>query len=686
MEKRTSWFFAGVLALLFAMTAWAEKVATVVTGRLARMEYAMLLNEYGAPVGEATFDYFVEDVVHDYAGTVGYLNVLAELGGFSSPTGGQTEWIVRNVPMLVSEDMTGPPHSVWFNPGVFGDQVWPGQLYATYAMISDEPLDQAPSGTALDTWDFSLLPGGYAIWWLYDTLDGNLGQLDNAVPGPPSTAQAKTEGPSASPYRTSMPDIAQKPMECGPTSTANSFRWLAKEHGFEDKLPKKDDDLIKDLMTAMTGEAKRPFKGLDGDQLHDGKITYANDKKLPLIVKGGLNDPNAGGAKAFDFIQSEIDAGEDVEFLIGWPGGTGSHWVTVTGYGVRDNHLFLRVNDPDDGKTGSVTWELNRQGDFITPRGRMLWAVSESFVKQDEIALPADTAGRHHTFSGHVEVGTDGSETFVSDASSNPGHSYDSSTHVVHLVNEQGGDVKVVQLTATFFVPLQNYPQSPRFNPNTDPWAPIKTSSQIVQRNQSYQYSGAAAQFLEIEQRWKLVPNPSSEDIDVSPFFRGAIPLQLRSFTVHTWCLNAEVKVEELDSSANLQDPEGVTSRTLEFSLARSPTPGCEVRIDLAPAGVRLTAEPQSILFTPTDWEIPRTVVVRAAPDPNLALQPCPPIDTEILQLSLSSCSPIFQDSYLPPQVFPLDSNGFVPNVLCPFGGTPCEIQIDPNGPFVVCP
>jgi hypothetical protein len=686
MEKKTSWFFVVVLVLLLAITAWAEKVATVVTGRLARMEYAMLLNDYGAPVGEATFDYYVEDVVDSYVGTVGYLNVLADLGGFSAPTGGQKEWIVHNVPMLVSEDMTGPPHSVWFDPGVYGDQVWPGQPYATYAMISDEPLNQAPSDVVPDTWDYSLLPGGFAVWGLYDTLGGNLGQLDSAVSGPPSTAQAKTEGPSASPYRTSMPDIAQKPMECGPTSTANSFRWLAKEHGFEAKLPQKDDDLIKDLMKAMTGQAQRPFQGLNGDQLHDGKITYAKDKKLPLIVKGGLNDPNASGAKAFDFIKSEIDAGEDVEFLIAWPGGTGSHWVTVAGYGVKDNRLFLRVNDPDDGKTGSVTWELNRQGDFVSPRGHMLWAVSESFVKQDEIALPPVTAGRYHTFSGHMELGTDGSETFVPDASSNPGHSYDARTHIVHVVNEQGGAVKVVQLTAVFFVPLQNEPQSPRFNPETDPWSLVKTSSQIVQRNQSYQYSGAAAQFLEIEQRWKLVPNPSSEDIDLSPFFKGVVPLQLRSFTVQTWCLNAEVKVEELDSSANVHDPEGVAGRTLEFSLARSPKLGCEVRIDLAPSGGRLTAEPPSILFTPTDWEIPKTVVVRAAPDPNLALQPYPAIDTEILQLELSSCDPLFQDSYLPPQVFPLDSNGFVPNVLCPWERHPCEPRSDPNGLFVVCP
>ena len=61
--------------------------------------------------------------------------------------------------------------------------------------------------------------------------------------------------------RTDMPDITQKTNECGPTSTANSLRWLAKKSGFEEKLPKNNDDLIKDLMKAMTGSHNRPFPG-----------------------------------------------------------------------------------------------------------------------------------------------------------------------------------------------------------------------------------------------------------------------------------------------------------------------------------------------------------------------------------------------------------------------------------------
>jgi uncharacterized protein YihD (DUF1040 family) len=248
----------------------------------------------------------------------------------------------------------------------------------------------------LDLWDHFSTPCGYAIWGALDTYNG-LGQENEEPPFVTEPAKTSGETASASTTRITMPDIAQKKNECGPTSTANSLRWLAKEHGFDDKLPKKNDDLIKDLMKAMTDSNDRPFSGLRDDQLRDGKIKYAEEKGLPIIVKGGMNDPNASGGKAFDFIKSEYDAKEDIEFLIKWPGvNTGSHWVTVVGYAIDGDRLFLIVNDPDDGKTGTVTWELDRNGDFKTPKGKMLWAVSESYVKQDDTAVP-DAGAPGHT-------------------------------------------------------------------------------------------------------------------------------------------------------------------------------------------------------------------------------------------------------------------------------------------------
>lgn len=128
----------------------------------------------------------------------------------------------------------------------------------------------------------------------------------------------------------------------------------------------------------MTGSDARPFGGLTGNQLYDGKKDYISKNKLPIVVKGGNTSKAASGAAAFKFIKEELAAGEDVEFLIAWPGG-GSHWVTAIGYGVIGNRLFLEVNDPDDGKTGPVDWELKPDGTFVNPKGTMLWAVSESY-------------------------------------------------------------------------------------------------------------------------------------------------------------------------------------------------------------------------------------------------------------------------------------------------------------------
>lgn len=398
-----------IVGLWLAFSAQAlEKVATVAAGRLERMEYVMFPDPaFGTPdfpstypYAEATFDFFVGGVDPNFSG-VAFLNVFAELDPPHSNSPPGLEWIVQNVPYFVPQCITSTPHSVWINPREFDNpsdptafpglhDVWPGQVYETWACLSAEELTAAPGAAELEAWDFSVLPASVEMWGLYDTLDG-LGQFDSEpffATSPPAEAAGKTS--STNNDRATMPDIAQKPMECGPTSAANSLRWLAQTHGFGDKLPTKDDDLIRDLMRAMTGSDARPFGGLSGDQLHDGKIKYAQDKDLPITVKGGLNDPNASGAKAFDFIKSEFDAGEDVEFLIGWPGGNGSHWVTVAGYKINGDRLFLTVHDPDDGKTGSVTWELDRNGNFTKPKGTMLWAVSESLV-ESATSAPGDT-------------------------------------------------------------------------------------------------------------------------------------------------------------------------------------------------------------------------------------------------------------------------------------------------------
>lgn len=298
---------------------------------------------------------------------VGFLNVVADLNGDGMIM--PHEWIVNNVPLRLDQGILEQPMlSAWFEKPLD-----PPNLELPIMVWSRLSIDQVTDFMLYHTWTVSTVVPTIGVWGAND-LEG---QAENVVPisvseTPPNiTADSK---------RTGVPDISQKKNECGPTSAANSLRWLAKEGGFSGSLPANDDDLIKELMKAMKGSDARPFPGLSGDQMKEGKAKYAKEKGLPITVKGGMNDPAASGGKAFDFIKSELADKEDVEFLIGWPGG-GSHWVTALGTGQNGDRLFIEVNDPDDGKTGAVEWELKKDGTFVKPKGKMMWAVSESVKK-----------------------------------------------------------------------------------------------------------------------------------------------------------------------------------------------------------------------------------------------------------------------------------------------------------------
>ena len=332
--------------------------AQFITADLVMMLYA---NQPGLVDG--TVDFRIGGFMPTTA-QIGFFNTVADLDSNGEVT--PNEWIIRNIPLRLDHGLIEQPMlSAWFEkpPGPL-----PVELPVTMWLTVSE--QQVQDITLYDMWQaFTTLPT-LATWGANDPNGQAL------APFSPSTS-AVADNIAADSKRTGVPDIEQRYNECGPTATANSLRWLAKEGGFADKLPASDDDLIKELMKAMTGSDKRPFPGLYDNQLMDGKKKYAKEKGLPIYVKGGMNDPDASGGKAFDFIKNELKDKEDVEFLIGWPGG-GSHWVTALGTGQNGERLFIEVNDPDDGKTGAVEWELKKDGTFVSPKGFMMWAVSES--------------------------------------------------------------------------------------------------------------------------------------------------------------------------------------------------------------------------------------------------------------------------------------------------------------------
>jgi len=336
----------------------AETVATLSGGQINRAEYI------GEPtIFSGTYDFIVESISGEIESTA-YLNVVVDLNIDEEIS--ESEWIVQNIPVNLSTGLVSAPLiSVWFDPPEY---IYEDLAYESWVTIEDHELDDWLG--YLD-WHYSprMCPEVF-VWGSEDPE----GQTKETIPA----SQATTAGVESFGPRKDVPDIPQKTNECGPTSAANSLRWLAKKYNFNNTLPASDDDLIKALMKAMTGSDTRPFGGLSGNQLYDGKKKYIKDNTLPLVIRGGNTDVGAKGGKAFDFIKSELKKGEDVEFLIWWPGG-GGHWVTVVGYAVKGNRLFLSVHDPDDKKTGIAVWELDKNGNFKSPKGSAGWAVSESY-------------------------------------------------------------------------------------------------------------------------------------------------------------------------------------------------------------------------------------------------------------------------------------------------------------------
>ena len=356
-----------LFSLCAGLVGWILTANTAFAGNtnLVNMSGVQIYRSGYASDGLATFggmfDYAVQSLVSG-SSTTGFFNAAVDLDLNASISA--DEWIVRNAPVYLDDGLIYYPKlSAWFDPGVH--DIIPGQAYTSYSIIAQSDVTDIND---LSDWYSSQNNAGNRVW-------GGNDPSGQQTSGFASSGNATSQGKFALPLRKGVPDIAQLLNECGPTSAANSLRWLL---GTSSKLPASDDTLIRELMKAMTGSDSRPFGGLVDNQLFDGKVKYNEEKNLGLIIKGGNGDPAAGGGKAFDFISSELGAGEDVEFLVGWPVG-GSHWVTVIGAGVNGDRLFLDVMDPDDQFEGPVKWELNRNGEILAPnKARAMWAVSES--------------------------------------------------------------------------------------------------------------------------------------------------------------------------------------------------------------------------------------------------------------------------------------------------------------------
>ena len=176
--------------------------------------------------------------------------------------------------------------------------------------------------------------------------------------------------------RNDVPDLAQGPNECAPTSIANSFKWLDDKYSLG--LPAPVDttaeirDVLKDANHMMTSAAT----GTTGTNIVKGKLQFIQDHNLKMSVEymedllpasisqGGLTATKTPGIPTFDFICDQLQKGQDVELGVLWKEG-GGHFITATGCSDVFGNQKIRFNDPDDGKTQTRSATVGISEEFI---------------------------------------------------------------------------------------------------------------------------------------------------------------------------------------------------------------------------------------------------------------------------------------------------------------------------------
>ena len=338
-------------AVLAAVPAGAVPVSSGQGVQFAQIDWTYPGAEFfDSHYGQFTADF---DQLAAYTGlTSGYLNVATSEG-----------WVVRNMPVFADWSYGGLGTQFSLGGPSVGDV---STLLAAVEFTAD-PL-----------FEFEALP----------TSTFPVGSVENNAQGRNgSTLTPPTEGIDVSLLifdvlgdvlrwlQNGHPSVEQDDNQCGPASVANSLQWLENEYGIDvphDHVPGIDgnpaNSLVGQLDEAMDRKAGETVS--DGNAI-TGKLRYIDDNDLgdDLVVKhwgggfvsgdrtvGGVtsDDQTDDGLSLIEWIQREVEAGEDVELALGYSGG-GGHWVDVTAAGEIGGVPWIAwVHDAKQGEDGGT--------------------------------------------------------------------------------------------------------------------------------------------------------------------------------------------------------------------------------------------------------------------------------------------------------------------------------------------
>jgi hypothetical protein len=296
-----------------------------------------------------------------------WLNVVIDTTAFN----GSQQWVVQNLYLVYPDPayMLGSKPSVQFSLGL--DDWMPLPDLQAAVFLSDGPLTDYPAESFFDV--FLVFPKPYLVGGRLDQGGGSALSDIPFIIGP-------WIGPLSLPVRTaainitaaSIAAIDEGHQGCAPGSAARSIDYLGQNN---DDIETGDpqgiyDDLVEMMNTGIC------TTGTADDDMLDGKNTYSDANGLPIgseIAYTDTYEPTEGSSWSdlMEKVQDALDAGCDVEILIGWSGG-GGHAAMVTGVTVHadGSATITYVDDPNQGDGVAENEEhvitTDASGDFGT--------------------------------------------------------------------------------------------------------------------------------------------------------------------------------------------------------------------------------------------------------------------------------------------------------------------------------
>ncbi len=354
------------------------------------------------PAAHVTVPFTRKDEAYAIANIAIDLNKDGKFAAYETTGGVQEEWLVKNSRAKVIEGANT------FSFGIVDADVPTRNHFDLVAMLTEEPVEgwdgkiRAKSAAAEAT-IASFATEDFGDLFIAHPENGGAGGILGNFPTPPSDAPAPAPsrpqerfttpdaeafmvdasaaggdmpgaaavgaapaadampaaGSDFEVFQEGVPDRFQDTNECVPTSISNGLHWLAKRYGFEDKMPKTQEETMNELKPDLGW--RRESGANMRDKVLPAKVAFTERHGLPIYshrIESETYDPDIVRK-----IAVELKKGQAVEIAIGyytWNEASGEwerqggHMMSGVGAFGSNGRTYLGVHDPLSHESGAL--------------------------------------------------------------------------------------------------------------------------------------------------------------------------------------------------------------------------------------------------------------------------------------------------------------------------------------------